>query len=303
MIIIKQPLNFKNLSFSLLVIYVLFFSKSIFGKSINTYDDLGNELFLENPASRIIVLGPNLVEIFFSIGVGSKIIGVDEASDYPIEVKKIKKIASYNSINYEEIASLSPDLIFMWSTGFSFSKIKKLKDLGIPVYLSQPKKILDIEKLIRSAGYLTGNTRLSDEVASKFVDELNTYKKKYEHKTKIPVFYQVWDEPLQTLNGDHIVSDIIELCGGINIFNSMHEIAPKVTIESVILNNPSVILIGAKGKSKNIWLDNWSNWQIINAVKNNQIFIINPDLVVRESPRIIQGVEEVCDILDKARTD
>lgn len=270
-------------------------------REINIIDDLGNEVFLKTPAKRIIVLGPSLVEIFFSIGEGSKIIGVDESSDYPEEVKKIKKVASFNSINYEEIVSLSPDLIVMWSSGFSFSKIKKIKDLGIPVFLSQSNKLSNIEELIRSLGYLTGNIDEASEIASAFVNKLNRFKKKYKKNEIISVFYQVWDKPLQTLNKDHIITDIINICGGNNIFHSMHEIAPKVTIESVISNNPDLILIGSNGKEKDLWLNDWNKWLMIDAVRNKKIYIIDPDLVVRESPRIIEGVEIVCDILDESR--
>lgn len=305
MITVKFFLNIYKLSF-FFILYILFcllilVPKSVFGAEVNIFDDLGNQIFLKNPANRIIVLGPSLVETFFSIGAGSKIIGVDEGSDYPNAAIKIKKVASYNSINFEEIVSLSPDLIVVWSSGFSFSKLKKIRDLGIPVYLSQPKKLDDIEKLILSIGYLTDNVERAIDVASNFANKLRFFKKKYKNKKNISVFYQVWDDPLQTLNGDHIISDVISLCGGKNIFHSIHEIAPKVTIESVILNDPNVILIGSKDKRKSVWFDNWSNWPIINAVRNEQVFIISPDLVVRESPRIIHGIEKVCDILEEAR--
>lgn len=273
-----------------------------FARSIFLIDDLGAEVLLSQPAKSIVLLGPNLVESAFAIAAADAIIGVSEYSDYPLAAKKIPRVASYNTINYEQILASKPDLIVIWASGFGADKIQKLRDLGLTVFASEPQTLADIGQLLRTLGILTGHVLLAEQAATDYEEKLAQLARQYRQQRPVSVFYQIGHQPMQTLNGQHIVSDVIRLCGGINVFAEQPEIAPKVTIEAVIAVNPEVIMAGVSDQKKPAWFDDWYTWPMITAVKKNQLFIVNSNTMVRHAPRILEGAKQLCHFLDQVRS-
>jgi iron complex transport system substrate-binding protein len=115
------------------------------------------------------------------------------------------------------------------------------------------------------------------------------------------VYYQIWDEPLLTLNGDHLISDVIRLCGGRNVFSDSPALVSRISVESVIRADPQVIIASGMDKARPEWLDEWRDWTSMTAVKNNQMYFIPPDLLQRHTPRIIEGASLMCEKLQLAR--
>ena len=126
-------------------------------------------------------------------------------------------------------------------------------------------------------------------------------KKQFSHKEKVKVFYQIWNKPLMTINGQHLISNIIELCGGTNVFNDLKTITPKISIEAVIASKAEVIVAGGMGKKQPDWAAEWKPWRQLPAVKNGQIHFVNPDILQRVGPRILQGADKLCEILEQVR--
>ena len=265
--------------------------------SIVLLDDAGHQLSLSQPASRLVVLGPNLVESLYAVGRGDRIVGVSAYSDYPAAAKNIARVASHNTVNYELIAQLSPDLVLVWQSGFGGEVIDKLRRLGFNVFVSEPSTLLDIERLLRQLGRLTGADKLADQAAGHYRERLGFLRRHYARVQPLGVFYQVWHEPLQTLNGRHIVSSVIELCGGYNLFSALPQIAPKISVESVIAANPAVIIASSSDGRRPEVLEDWRRWSMIDAVRREQLHSVDADILVRHAPRILQGAEQVCKIV------
>lgn len=262
---------------------------------------MGNLVQLPRPAGRIISLAPHLTEILFGIGVGARIVGVTEFSNYPDEAKNIRQIGRHDSLDLEAIVDLKPDLVFAWATGGTYAYLEKISEMGIPVYISEPRKISDIATTIDRLGVLAGVEAEARLLSKHFLSELEKLARKNKGKQKLKVFYQVWNDPLVTVNGEHIISAVLELCGGENVFDELQVLAPHISLESVLLKNPEVIIASGQNGGRPEWLKDWQKWSDLNAVRNNNIYHIHPDLIHRHTPRLLQGAGQVCGYLDKVR--
>lgn len=269
---------------------------------VRVIDDNGDELRLASPAKRIISLAPNITEVLFHVGAGENIIGADEYSNYPEAAKKIPRVNNYAAANYELILSLKPDLVIAWQSGNGDKIIQPLRKLGIPVFVVDTKKIDLIPDLFRRFGELSGYSLQAETRAQEFTNRLTLLRMAQANKPAVRTFYQIWDEPLITLNGQHMVSNVIELCGGVNIFADAVPLVPYVNIESVVAADPQIIIAGGSREERPRWHKRWQRWGTISAVINQQIYLIPADLMQRHSVRILEGAEMMCDYLDIARS-
>jgi len=281
---------------------ILFFSVITFSQAdVSVIDDRGREVTLQQPAKRIISLAPHITESLFAAGAGNNIVGAMEYSDYPESAKKIPRVGGYASLDIEKIVSLKPDLIVVWSSGNNLKEVEKLEALGLTVFMSEPYYPKDIANNIERFGILTGNTKISSTFVDKYLNHYKRLQKDNEKKEKIKVFYQLWNKPIMTINGKHLISQIINLCGGTNVFSELSSLTPKISVEAVIGSNTDVIIAGDIGSRKLLWMSEWKQWTQIPAVRKKQVYFINPDLINRAGPRILQGADELCGLLDKAR--
>jgi iron complex transport system substrate-binding protein len=266
-------------------------------------DDNGQQIKLAVPAKRIVSLAPNITEVLFHIGAGEKIVGADEYSNYPEEAKDILRVNNHAAANYELILSLEPDLVIAWQSGNGNKIIDPLRKLGIPVFVVETNKMDAIPSLFRRFGKLSGHGDQAEQRAHEFSRRLQELRAAQAGKSVIKVFYQIWDEPLITLNGEHMVSDIINLCGGVNVFSDAIPLVPYVNIETVVAADPEVIIAGGSREERPAWFERWQKWSGISAVINQHIYLIPSDLMQRHSARILDGMELMCAHLDSARSN
>ena len=266
-------------------------------------DDNGQQIKLAVPAKRIVSLAPNITEVLFHIGAGEKIVGADEYSNYPEEAKDILRVNNHAAANYELILSLEPDLVIAWQSGNGNKIIDPLRKLGIPVFVVETNKMDAIPSLFRRFGKLSGHGDQAEQRAHEFSRRLQELRAAQVGKSVIKVFYQIWDEPLITLNGEHMVSDIINLCGGVNVFSDAIPLVPYVNIETVVAADPEVIITGGSREERPAWFESWQKWSGISAVINQHIYLIPSDLMQRHSARILDGMELMCAHLDSARSN
>lgn len=267
---------------------------------VSVIDDQGSRVTLPAPAQRVISLAPHVTELAFAAGGGARLIAVDDNSDYPEAAKALPKAGSFRAIDLERIVAAKPDLLLVWLHGPSARQLEPLRQLGIPLFYSQPKRFADIPSNLRRIGQLLGSSAQAEQAARRFEQDLAALRQQQQGKSKLSVFYQVWDKPLYTLNGQHIVSDAIALCGGINIFARLPVTAPVVTDEAVIAANPQVILSAAMRHNDDL-LKRWQRMPGIAAVQNRQLHQVNGDLLNRPTPRMIAGTRQLCAKLDLAR--
>ena len=268
---------------------------------VRVVDDNGDEVRLAVPAQRIISLAPNITEVLFHIGAGDQIVGADEYSNYPEAAKQILRVNNHAAANYELILSLKPDLVIAWQSGNGDKIINPLRKLGIPVFVVETHQIERIPNLFRRFGQLSGNNDLAQQRIEEFTQRLQLLGDAQTGKSVVRTFYQIWDQPLITLNGEHMVSNVIELCGGINIFADAVPLVPYVNIESIVAADPQVIVAGGSQDEQPGWYSSWQKWDGISAVQHKQIYLIPADLMQRHSVRILDGAQMMCDYLDNAR--
>lgn len=286
---------------SVLSLIFLFLISSVSYAEIVIKDVKGNIIRLSVPAKRIISLAPHITETLFKAGAGDKIVGAVEYSDFPEAAKKITRVGGYLTFDVEKIISLKPDLIIAWASGGSMDQINLFSRLGIPVFLSEPVEIRDIARSIQAFGVIAGTEDIAKVESDNFLSHYGKLKNK-KHTSTLKVFYQIWNKPLMTINGTHLISKIIQLCGGENVFSDLASITPSVSTESVIHSNPDVIIAGGVADERAAWFDEWKKWAQLPAVKNQNTYFVNADLIQRAGPRILQGADQICHVLDKVRS-
>ncbi|MDH5231936.1 MAG: cobalamin-binding protein [Gammaproteobacteria bacterium] len=268
---------------------------------VQVIDDFGLKVTLNKPAKRIISLAPHATEQLFAAGAGQQIVAVVKYSDYPDAAKTIESIGSYRSIDIERIVALKPDLIVAWPSGNKQKAVDKLKALGLNVYQSQPEEILQIAESIEKLGVLSGHGVHAKKSAMVFRQEYDQLRTQYANKKTVRLFYQIWNKPIMTINGSHLISKVMGLCGGENVFAELSASAPKLDVEAVIQRNPEVIIASGMSEERPEWLDEWRQWKAMQAVKQNKLYFIPPDIIQRHSPRILQGAAQLCEHLEHAR--
>lgn len=290
-----------NLARLLLVLLLDLVSSVGLAAEIAVVDDLDNAVVLDRPAQRIISLSPHITESLFAAGAGEKIVATVQFSNYPEQAAQIPVIGSYREIAYEAIIALNPDLVIVWASGNGEEIIARLRSLGLTLYLDEPRSIEDIAASLRNFGKLAGSSGIAEAQADELLGRLDTLGQRDATEPAVRVFYEVWNDPLTSLNGEHLVSDIIRLCGGENIFATAIPLAPVVSTESVLAADPQLIVVSGMDEERPEWLDEWRRWPGLTAAETNQLRFIPPDLLQRNSPRIIQGAELMCEYVAEAR--
>jgi len=269
--------------------------------SIEVTDFKGSVVILSEPARRIVALAPHIVENVYTAGAGEQLVGVVAYSDFPEAATTLPIVGGYAKTNLEKILELKPDLVIVWESGNSDSSVKRIQELGFPVYVDQPDKLDDVAKSIRDIGVLSGTSEVANLAATKFIEQVERVRAKKLERQPVSTFYQVWNSPLRTINGNHIISDAIELCGGVNIYGDESAIAPTINIESMLERDPEAILASGMSDSRPEWLDDWRDWPSLTAVKSENLYFVNPDHIQRHTVRILKGIDVICEQLQKAR--
>ena len=284
----------------LLPVLLCCWTSTVQASELTVLDDFQRTVSLAKPADRIISLAPHNTENLFSAGAGDKVVGVVEYSDYPEQAKTLPILGSYIQFNLEAILNLQPDLVVAWRSGNNAEALDQIEQFGIPVYYSEPRSFQDIVDNISELAMLAGTTDKMEPGLESISERIQNLRETYQDKHSIKVFYQVWTDPLMTLNGEHFISRVLELCGAENLFASLSIIAPQVNIESVIEANPDVIV---SGMVNNLEPDMslWTPWTSVDAVKHDRFLFVDSDVMHRHTYRMLNGIETVCKGLDKFR--
>lgn len=256
---------------------------------------------LPRPAERIVSLAPHLTELLYAAGAGSKIVGAVEYSNYPEAAKQLPRIGSSAAFDLERIATLKPDLVVAWGSGNPPGLLAQLRRLGIPIFVSEPQRLEDIAPTLERLGTLAGTMETARAAAAAFEARRAQLAARHAGKRPITVFYEIWNQPLMTVGGTHIITAAMALCGGQNVFASIGQPAAAIELEAVLRADPETIVASGMGEEKPEWLDDWRRWPQLRAVKQDNLFFVPPDLLQRPTPRILDGAERLCAALDKVR--
>ena len=227
-------------------------------------------------------------------------VGTVDYSDYPPAAKALPRVGG-QLLDLEAILALKPDLVLGWVSGNAEASVARLRSMGLTVHLSEPSRIEDIADELERIGLLAGTGATANAAAGAFRRRYAELAARYSRQPPVDVFYQIWKQPLMTVNGKQIISDAIRLCGGRNVFAQLPILAPTVTVEAVIAVNPEVIVASGMDESRPEWLDDWRRWTRMTAVARGNLYFVPPDLVQRHTPRILDGAEKLCRHLETAR--
>jgi iron complex transport system substrate-binding protein len=167
--------------------------------------------------------------------------------------------------------------------------------------VTEPRSLADIASHLENLGRLTGTKDAAVRAAAAFRERLQTLHKAYANRPEVDVFYEIWPAPLTTVNGQHLISRVINLCGGHNVFADLASLAPQINIEALLMRNPDVIIASGAGPRKPHSPDTWRQYPEIKAVRAEHLYFINPDLLQRHTPRILEGAEILCRQLERVR--
>ncbi|CAG9248686.1 cobalamin-binding protein [Paraburkholderia unamae] len=274
--------------------------------AVSAVDDAGNTVTLPAPAQRVVSLAPHVTELLYAAGGGAKVVGAVAYSDYPPEAQKVPRVGDNRALDLERIAALKPDLIVVWRHGNAQQQLDRLRALHIPLFFSEPHRLDDVATSLTRLGVLLGTQPTAQAAAGAYRRDIAQLRARYARRAPVSVFYEVWDRPLMTLNGQHMISDVIALCGGRNVFAALEPLVPAVSTEAVLAANPDAIVTAAQGATSPDrplpGLALWQSWPTLTAVKRGNLFAIDGDLLTRPAPRIAQGAAQLCEDLDLART-
>jgi len=268
---------------------------------VSVRDDYGHEIRLDQPASRIVSLAPHLTELLYAAGAGSRLVGAVEFSDFPAAARALPQVGSDARIDLEAVLALRPDLVVAWPNAGSLRAVERLAQLGLPVFRSEPRELDDVARTLQRLGRLAGSQAQAESAAAAFRARAAALEKRYAAQRKVRVFYQIWDRPLLTVNGDHIISKVITLCGGENVFAGLPLLVPEVDREAVLRANPEAIVASGSNDAQPQWLEMWRQFPGLAAAARGQLYAIPADLIQRQTPRILDGAERLCGRLEGVR--
>jgi iron complex transport system substrate-binding protein len=254
-----------------------------------------------SPAPRIVSMSPHITELLFAAGAGEFIVGVDDASDYPPAVAGIARVGEASALDVEGLLKLAPTLIVLWDSGTPARAKAELARLHLNLYVTEQRHLDDIAAALIEFGRLAGTESVAAAAARAYRIGLEQLRRDYAARPHLSVFYQVWDRPLYTLSGGHVVSEVLSLCGGDNVFADLTPLSPQVDREAVLARDPEVILVAATGAEGARQVLDWSRFPSLRAVQKHHVFAVDPSLVNRMAPRILEGARQVCGALDAAR--
>lgn len=271
------------------------------GAAFTIVDDTGATLTLPAPPQRIVSLAPGATEMLFAAGAGEHLVATVLGADEPAAAKALPRIGDANTMNYEKLVALRPDVVVVWEDLTNRLVVDSLRKIRLPVYFIRAKGLADIPKSVRQLGKLAGTARAANAAAVEMERRIAALDRRKPQGAPLKVFYMIWDEPLYTVGGRHVINDAIARCGGRNIFDDIAFPAPIVELESIVKRDPDVMLLSAPPITARDWRERWGRYPTIRAVQTKQILTFSDTRLDRMGPTAIDAVEGLCQALDGAR--
>ena len=272
-------------------------------------DDTGRAVPLAPSAKRVVTLAPNLTELVDAVGAGATLVATDKSSDHPPSVQSLPRVGDHQRVDIERLVALAPDLVLAWGSGNTARELAQIEAAGIRLFRLEPRRLDDIPRALERVGLLLGRAEEGKQRARALRAQIAALRESHAGAAPVRVFYQVWSRPLLTLNDDHLVSDVVRLCGGRNVFGSLAPLVPELSTESVVLADPEAMLTAIEGSGparRTPQAGAFSQWAALGtttAVRRGWLYTLPADIVVRGGPRIAEGAQALCGVLDEVRRE
>jgi iron complex transport system substrate-binding protein len=261
-------------------------------------DDSGRTLSVGPAPLRIVSLAPGATEMLFAAGAGAQVIATVEYSDEPPAARRITRIGDVAAVDLERLVALHPDVVIAWPAGSNPAQRAKIARLNIPIYEQQVVRLADLADSVRRLGVLTGTEAEATRAARDIDARLATLRATYGNGAAHPsVLLQVWNRPIYTVGGRHLMSDALELCGARNLFVDLPEAGPVVDTEAVIARDPDIIVAAAPPGEGSAWLASWRRFGSMKAVRAGHLVVFEDQAFSRLGPSVIDATAGLCSII------
>ncbi|MBI2382307.1 MAG: ABC transporter substrate-binding protein [Gammaproteobacteria bacterium] len=258
---------------------------------VRVRDDAGQELRLAQPARRVVSLAPHLAEMVAALGGTAQLAGVTRFSDFPAELKDKPRVGDAHALDRERLLSLKPDLLLIWRGGLSQDRIEALKALHIPLYQNDITRLDDVAGSLERIGLLLGRGEVGRDAAVRFRAELAALRQAAPGVEPVPVFYQIWHEPLYTVGAGHWLNDLLALCGARNVFAALPSLAPAVSREAVLATDVrAIVLSNASEEARS----GWRRFPAFRPEREQRYCLLDADESERPGPRLLLAARELC---------
>jgi iron complex transport system substrate-binding protein len=268
---------------------------------VSVKDDSGRNVTLAAPATRVVSLAPHLTEMAFAVGGGSAVKAVIRYSDHPAAARHLPIVGDAFTLDFEAVARLKPDLVLVWTSGLNDRHRARLRELGFTVYESEIRNAAAIAHTLRRLGTLLGHGDEATTAAAHFESEWQLLRERHAGKPPLRVFWQLWPDPLMTVNREHLIGEAIEVCGGVNIFGALPLLTPTVSWEAAVAADPQLIASSGPAADAERELARWQRFTQVSAVRDKRLARLDGDLIGRMGPRFVQGAAALCEAIDRAR--
>lgn len=266
-------------------------------ESTTVYDDTGQRVLLPRPPQRIVSLSPGATEMLFAAGAGDRLVATVDYSNVPAAAKRVPRIGDVTAIDLERLVALHPDVVVVWPGGGNPAQIDKIAQLGIPIYRQQVNKLADLPASLRRLGALAADKTVSERAERDIEAQLARMGHEYGRGKHPTVLLEVWNRPIYTVGGTHLLSDALTLCGARNVFGDLQEQGPVIDAEAVIARNPDIIVAAAPPGEGASWLNEWKRFPSLNAVSSGRLISFEDQALSRLGPSVVPATEALCKAL------
>ena len=264
-------------------------------------DDTGETIALSSAPCRIVSLAPGTTAMLFAAGAAHCMVGTIAHSKEPAEAAKVPVVGDAETLDFEQLIGLRPTVVVVAVDVVQRARIDRIRALGIPVYQVHVTRLAQMPESLRRLGGLAGTEAVAGREADTLAAELAAIQTRYLRRAPIRVLYQIWDRPIYTIGGQHVITDALRLCGAVNVFADLGTAAPAVTREAVVLRNPELILASAPPGAADDWLAEWQKFPAMAAVRDRQLVKYVDERIDRMGPSVIAATGNLCAVIDKAR--
>jgi len=264
-------------------------------------DDAGDTISVGAAPCRIVSLAPGTTAMLFAAGAGHCVVGTIAHSDEPAEAGRVMVVGDAETLDFEQLIGLRPTVVVVAVDVVQRVRIDRLRTLGIPVYQVHVTRLAQMPESLRRLGQLAGTEKVAKKKADELDAELAELDARYRNRAKVRVLYQIWDRPIYTIGGRHVITDALELCGAENVFADLETAAPAVTREAAVLRNPQLILASAPPGAADEWLAEWRKFPALAAVRDGQLVSHADARMDRMGPSVIAATANLCAVIDRAR--
>ncbi len=250
-------------------------------------------------AQRIVTLSPHLAELVCAAGACERLVGVVAYSDYPAEVTRLPQVGDAFNLDLERVAALRPDLVLAWEGGSSAQTVSRLRGLGYDVRSLKVQRLDEIADAIEQIGRWLDQPAAAAGAAQRVRSRLQALRARYAAPRPLRVFFEIQVQPLYTVNAESPISEAIALCGGRNVFANLGALAATVGLEAAFAADPDVVVYARQDETATRAF--WRRHPELRAVGAGRLYAVDADLLSRATPRMLDGVEQLCAVLERAR--